>query len=75
MLRHHNRILKALKCEESPFRLLVNKMRARGFLERVGRLYKMEGDVALKLGACRLGRLVHESVEGGGRDALNGVWE
>jgi hypothetical protein len=31
---------------------------------------------ALKLGACRLGGLVpRESVKGGVRDTLNGVWE
>ena len=47
------------KCEESPFGLSVNKIRASGlFWERVERLYKIESDAALKPGAYRLGCLV-----------------
>ena len=56
------------------FGLPVSKMRGAAlFLDLAGRLYKMSRVMcALKLGRPGARR---ESVKGGGRDALNGVWE
>src|SRR3954452_20762799 len=57
-------------CEESPNGLSVSKNERWGAV--FGRLYKKSRVMrALKPGGlCR-----RESVKGGGRDALNGVWE
>jgi hypothetical protein len=60
-----NRILEAAKIRREPKRVLGEQNERGLFLERVGRLYKI--DLAAW---CR-----RESVKGGGRDALNGMWE
>jgi hypothetical protein len=68
-----NRIADAAKMRREPvFGLSVSKMRSEAlFLEQVGRLYKIsKGDARAKARRPR-----RESVKGGGRDALNGVWE
>ena len=61
------RILEAAKIRREPIWALSEQNERGLFLERVGRLYQVPVDLAAW---CR-----RESVKGGGRGALNGVWE